>query len=187
MRTNFLIRNEPEVSLPLTNQSSLLPYTALYLAPSSLPLIVPSCSMDNRGDQRPPRPARPAAPRPASTPVSTSPDNQLSFPPTDSKASVSFKNVELGDRNSSLDGQRQRNMPSAYQPQLNPGDPELTDQFDPTKVGRKKSLVRPDREKIDPGHRQWHYRTHASQLEEEGRGRVGVLPSCMFLIILCMT
>ncbi|CAE6437659.1 unnamed protein product [Rhizoctonia solani] len=25
---------------------------------------------------------------------------------------------------------------------------------------RKKSLVRPDRERIDPGHRQWHYRSH---------------------------
>ena len=32
---------------------------------------------------------------------------------------------------------------------------------------RKKSLVRPDREKIEPGHRQWHYRHHAAQLEEE--------------------
>lgn len=33
-------------------------------------------------------------------------------------------------------------------------------------VGRKKSLVRPDREKIEPGHRHWHYRTHAAILED---------------------
>lgn len=38
-----------------------------------------------------------------------------------------------------------------------------------TRVGRKKSLVRPDREKVDPGHRQFHYRSHAAQLEEQGR------------------
>lgn len=57
------------------------------------------------------------------------------------------------------------------------GDPEHSDQFDPARVARKKSLVRPDREKIDPGHRQWHYRTHVAQLEEEGSGRVGVMPS----------
>ncbi|KAG9036669.1 Chitin synthase, class 3 [Tulasnella sp. JGI-2019a] len=42
---------------------------------------------------------------------------------------------------------------------------------------RKKSLVRPDRERIDPGHRQWFYRNHAAQMENEGAGRVGVQPS----------
>ncbi|KAI0756168.1 chitin synthase-domain-containing protein [Daedaleopsis nitida] len=42
------------------------------------------------------------------------------------------------------------------------------------RVGRKKSLVRPDREKIDPGHRQWHYRNHAAQMVNEGGG---ALPS----------
>ena len=68
-------------------------------------------------------------------------------------------------------------MPSAYVPQLSGADPEHSDQFDPSRVARKKSLVRPDREKIDPGHRQWHYRSHVAQLEEEGNTRVGVLPS----------
>lgn len=133
--------------------------------------------MDSRTDQRPPRAARPAS-RPASAAVAD--HNRTSLFPSDSKTGVSFNNVEQGDRNASLDGHRQRHMPSAYQPHLN--DPELSDQFDPTKFGRKKSLVRPDREKIDPGHRQWHYRSHVAQLEEEGRGRVGVMPSCGFLV-----
>lgn len=41
------------------------------------------------------------------------------------------------------------------------------------RVGRKKSLVKPDREKIEPGHRQWYYRNHVAQMENEGR----VMPS----------
>ncbi|KAJ7870902.1 glycosyltransferase family 2 protein [Mycena olivaceomarginata] len=61
---------------------------------------------------------------------------------------------------------------SAYQPA---GDPESADY---ERVMRKKSLVRPDREKIEPGHRQWHYRSTVANLEEEGPGRaMGVMPS----------
>jgi chitin synthase len=30
-------------------------------------------------------------------------------------------------------------------------------------VRRKKSMVRPDRERIEPGHRQFHYREHATE------------------------
>ncbi|QRV80228.1 chitin synthase [Ceratobasidium sp. AG-Ba] len=37
---------------------------------------------------------------------------------------------------------------------------------------RKKSLVRPDREKIEPGHRQWHYRNHVAD-----GSRIAVMPS----------
>ncbi|KAF9535696.1 glycosyltransferase family 2 protein [Crepidotus variabilis] len=133
--------------------------------------------MDHRGDQRPPRSARP---RPTSQPQSPAPayDQQPQRPsinPSDSsKAGVSFSHHEHGDRQAAVDTHRQR---SAYQPQFAGGDPEYIDQFDPSRVGRKKSLVRPDREKIDPGHRQWHYRSHVAQLEEEGHGRVGVMPS----------
>ncbi|KIM47653.1 glycosyltransferase family 2 protein [Hebeloma cylindrosporum] len=136
--------------------------------------------MDNRGDQRPPRSARPVSH--SRSPVPSYPDQP---PPTQpplqhsesSKAGVSFQNVELGDRRGALDSPKQRGMPSAYVPQLSAVDPEHSDQFDPSRVGRKKSLVRPDREKIDPGHRQWYYRSHVAQLEEEGHGRVGVMPS----------
>ncbi len=39
-------------------------------------------------------------------------------------------------------------------------------------VRRKKSMVRPERERIDPNHRLWHYREHAA---EDG---MQVLPSC---------
>lgn len=50
---------------------------------------------------------------------------------------------------------------------------------------RKKSLVRPDREKIEPGHRQWHYRSHVAD-----GSRVDVMPSGMYNIqaspFLCM-
>ncbi|GAA96507.1 glycosyltransferase family 2 protein [Mixia osmundae IAM 14324] len=40
-------------------------------------------------------------------------------------------------------------------------------------VRRKKSLVRPDREKIDPGHRLYNYRNHAAAMQADGTGRVG--------------
>ncbi|CAO1625284.1 unnamed protein product [Sympodiomycopsis kandeliae] len=47
---------------------------------------------------------------------------------------------------------------------------------------RKKSLVRPDRERMDPNHRQWYYRNHAAQLDAvDSAGRpahhVGYMPS----------
>ena len=43
---------------------------------------------------------------------------------------------------------------------------------------RKKSLVRPERERIDPSHRQWHYRNHAAQMDMQyGRSKLGYMPS----------
>ena len=93
-------------------------------------------------DRRPPRSTRPSQ--------SQSPQS----PPPELRQNVSFQINERGDRHGPL----------------SPRDPEPG--LDPTRVGRKKSLVKPDREKIEPGHRQWHYRSHVA----EG-GRVGVLPS----------
>jgi len=49
-------------------------------------------------------------------------------------------------------------------------------------IGRKKSLVRPDREKVEPGHRHWHYRTHAARLEDANANLVQ--PSSVFPIRL---
>lgn len=43
-------------------------------------------------------------------------------------------------------------------------------------VRRKKSLVRPDRERIDPNHRLYHYRERVAQ-ENQGGGGMNVLPS----------
>lgn len=134
--------------------------------------------MDHRGDQRPPRSARPSS----RSPAPPYPDqNQSARPPLvpaeSTKAGVSFRHVEQGDRNAAVDSHR-RQSSSAYVPTLSSGvDPEHSELFDPARVNRKKSLVRPDREKIDPSHRQWHYRSHVAQLEEEGNTRMGVIPS----------
>ena len=130
--------------------------------------------------QRPPRSVRPhslqQSPR-SPAPAYADPSRPSLVSP-DSRTNVSFQNTERGDRNSQLDAPRQRNMPSAYHAHLPyTGDPESPELSDVSKVGRKKSLVRPDREKIDPGHRQWHYRSHVAQLEQEGNARVGVMPS----------
>ncbi|WFD02700.1 chitin synthase [Malassezia obtusa] len=47
-----------------------------------------------------------------------------------------------------------------------------------TSFRRKKSLVRPERERIDPSHRQWYYRNHAAQMDmNHGRSNVGYMPS----------
>ncbi|RDB19306.1 Chitin synthase 3 [Hypsizygus marmoreus] len=136
--------------------------------------------MDYRGDQRPPRSARPGSQQQSRSPAPPYPDQQhparpSPFLPGDgSRGNVSFQNTERGDRHGPLDPNRQRTKPSAYQSHLSPNsDAEGGDYFDPSRVARKKSLVKPDREKIEPGHRQWHYRSHVAQLEEEGR----VMPS----------
>ena len=76
---------------------------------------------------------------------------------------------------------RRRNMLSGYQAHLPiAGDPESTDLSNVSKVNRKKRLVCPDHEKIDPGHRQWFYRSHATQLGHEGNAWVGVMLSGAF-------
>lgn len=41
-------------------------------------------------------------------------------------------------------------------------------------VRRKKSMVKPERERIDPGHRLWHYREHAAE------DQMNVMPSCEY-------
>ena len=132
-------------------------------------------------DQRPPRSTRPPSTQPRldqqlpAFPDQTQQTTSPSRPPIQSQygGNVSFQNP--------VRPERQRTMVSPYQNnQLAPAyDPEQGD-FDPTRVGRKKSLVRPDREKIEPGHRQWHYRSHVAQAEDEGVGRMGVMASSAF-------
>ena len=39
-------------------------------------------------------------------------------------------------------------------------------------VRRKKSMVKPERERVDPGHRLWHYRERAAE------DQMNVMPSC---------
>ena len=117
----------------------------------------------------------PSSPPPPSSPYSR-PAHQFNEGRT---PNISFQNLERGDRQSPLDQPRQRAMPSAYQNQLSSTfvDSEQAEYPDAARVGRKKSLVKPDREKIEPGHRQWHYRTHAAQLEND---RVDVQPSSVY-------
>jgi len=133
-------------------------------------------------DQRPPRAARPRQshsqpPAPAYYPDQPSYPARPQFPSNDGPKGVSFQNTELGDRQAALDQQRQRAAPSAYANQLS-SDPEGGEYHDPSKISRKKSLVRPDREKIEPGHRQWHYHNHVAQLDSDGPSpRFGIMPS----------
>lgn len=138
--------------------------------------------MDYRGDHRPPRSTRPSQSR---SPAPTYPDPaHPSRPPLVQydgiRGNVSFQNTERGDRQGQLDSNRQHNMPYAYQSNIPHNDLESADYYNAARVGRQKSLVRPEREKIEPGHRQWHYRNHVAQLEEENHGRLGVLPSSAY-------
>ncbi|CCM02263.1 uncharacterized protein FIBRA_04346 [Fibroporia radiculosa] len=126
--------------------------------------------MERRG-QRPPRSVRPPQPQ---SPLSDSEQPSLLYQPrpTEPARGISFQSKEVGDREDLLDQERQRAY-TAYQNSnlLStgfPNDPEAANTG--AGVGRKKSLVRPDREKIEPGHRLYHYRNHAVQMEDEGGG-----------------
>ncbi|KAJ3853954.1 glycosyltransferase family 2 protein [Lentinula lateritia] len=131
-------------------------------------------------ERRPPRASRPGQPQPQpqQPPAFYADQDYSNRPPytvgNDGSRGVSFQNQERGDRHGQLDAQHQRAL---YQNQLSPGNEDVEyGGLDPARVGRKKSLVRPNREQIEPGHRQWYYRTHVAQAEEEG-ARVGVQPS----------
>ncbi|TDL20946.1 glycosyltransferase family 2 protein [Rickenella mellea] len=136
--------------------------------------------MDRR-DQRPPRSV---PPRGATAPQIQYPDQHyeqqqqqrpsIQQNSASSRGNVSFQSTERGDRTAPLDktfSYQQNPLPPT------PSDVSFAEEGFEAKVARKKSLVRPDREKIEPGHRQWYYRNHAAQLEDEGTGRVGLLPS----------
>ncbi|KAH9854364.1 glycosyltransferase family 2 protein [Lenzites betulinus] len=138
--------------------------------------------MDYRG-QRPPRSTRPPSAQPTQPPTQSPPSYPAypSYPdqpasayrpsyPHEQARGVSFQNNEVGDRHERLDQNRQR-LYSAYQSTSPPPvDADVEGAFVGAdgRVGRKKSLVKPDREKIEPGHRQWHYRNHAAQMMNDG-------------------
>ena len=115
-----------------------------------------------------------------SQPTSPPPGAYYGQPPLSPRSgqpNITFQTTERGDRQGTLDGPRQRAMPSAYNNQFSPPHPDAeTGEFlEQSRMGRKKSLVRPDREKIEPGHRQWHYRTRVEQMADDTT--VGVQPS----------
>ncbi|KZS93523.1 glycosyltransferase family 2 protein [Sistotremastrum niveocremeum HHB9708] len=139
-------------------------------------------------DQRPPRAVPPRSQTqninvdqpPPSYQSDSSPSLYSPRPrPVKSTTGISFQENERGDRDAPLSPEpRDGRYSNAYLQQPLPPTPrdDGTQDFG-ERVGRKKSLVRPDREKIEPGHRQWHYRSHAAQLENEGTGRLGLFPS----------
>ncbi|KZT01163.1 glycosyltransferase family 2 protein, partial [Laetiporus sulphureus 93-53] len=133
--------------------------------------------MDRRG-QRPPRSARPPpfSPSSPSSPPALDQQPYLSYhQPTSStelSRNISFQTKESGDRHGLVDQERQRAYTAYHHTQVqSPPDPGFAEAGGvDTAVNRKKSLVRPDREKIEPGHRLYHYRNHAAQMEDEGGG-----------------
>ncbi len=144
--------------------------------------------MDSRG-QRPPRSARPpqspAPPYHSQASVnSRSPGPEYRY---DNARGISFQNNERGDRQAPVDQQRDRSY-SAYQPQSpTPSDPAYAEAggYIDGRVGRKKSLVKPDREKIDPGHRQYHYHNHVAQMQDGSN--IDYMPSCTWPTILIIS
>jgi hypothetical protein len=147
--------------------------------------------MDYSG-QRPPRAHRPSYSQYSHQPLSpTSPSHvdqsahSLYNPssPRDTSHNISFQTTERGDRQAPLDQPGKVRQHSAYQNVLSQTSPDPESGFtmaDAALMGRKKSLVRPDREKIEPGHRHWHYRSHAARLEDTNTNLVQ--PSCMFFL-----
>lgn len=146
--------------------------------------------MDYSG-QRPPRAHRPSYAQYSHQPLSPSSPSHVDQPhspynhssPRNASPNISFQTTERGDRRAPLDQPGRVRQHSAYQNVLSPTSPDAESGFtmaDAALVGRKKSLVRPDREKIEPGHRQWHYRTHAARLEDTNTNLVQ--PSCTFFL-----
>jgi chitin synthase len=156
--------------------------------PPLLLLVAMSYPQQQRRSARLSRPQPPNYPtqQPYSQPMSPPPPTppppgayygQPPPSPRSGHPNITFQTTERGDRQGTLDGPRQRTIPSAYNNQFSPPHPdaESGDFLEESRVGRKKSLVRPDREKIEPGHRQWHYRTRVEQMADDTR--VGVQPS----------
>ncbi|KAF8527564.1 glycosyltransferase family 2 protein [Hysterangium stoloniferum] len=98
-----------------------------------------------------------------------------------SSGSVSFQPTERGDRAAPIQSRYSHPQTTHKEQALPPTPLELMQDADEdsssgsfgARVGRKKSLVRPDREKIDPGHRQFHYRNHVAHMTGDGR----IMPS----------
>ncbi|KAH7104913.1 chitin synthase-domain-containing protein [Auriculariales sp. MPI-PUGE-AT-0066] len=105
-------------------------------------------------------------------------------PQSSMSSAIKFDDNERGDRAAPLPSEtragRYTNAAYASAPlPPTPNDLEALEdaEYAGGQVGRKKSLVRPDRERIDPSHRLWNYREHAREAETKSTGRIGLLPS----------
>jgi chitin synthase len=135
--------------------------------------------------QRPPRSVPPLSAQQqqhARSPLSQQQQQQQQQQPV--QGAISFAPNEQGDRAAPLPFERRQQRYSAsFDPNAivalgvnnndGPKDPEALG----AKMSRKKSLVKPDRERIDPSHPQWHYRTHAARMGEQNGSNMAVLPS----------
>lgn len=139
--------------------------------------------MDSRGayraDSRPPRAQPPRGNSDNSHPPTTTPRSQR--PPVQpSYGQSNSGNVKFQEPERALRQQVDARQPFYSRNELPPTPGELgageEGGFSEANVRRKKSLVRPDREKIEPGHRQYHYYNHASQLEADG-ANLAIAPS----------
>lgn len=125
----------------------------------------------------------PPVPSPYDPPQRPAPQHASSSGGFDGGAKVQFTNSAYGDDNLST-----TEVPLVgyqYQPgggRLHPGHVQPVASTSAGAGGaangadfkRKKSLVRPDRERVDESHRLYNYRQHAAEMEAEGRGTAAV-------------
>lgn len=96
------------------------------------------------------------------------------FAPRNAQSLESMKTANSGGDEAQASGV---NLHRAGSANLGSRDPE-TGLSHSASFRRKKSLVRPERERMDPSHRQWFYRNHAAQMDmHNGRSNVGYMPS----------
>ncbi|CAK5272649.1 unnamed protein product [Mycena citricolor] len=113
------------------------------------------------------------SPSPPSLSPTSYPERPFLLPNQGAGHNVSFHGIEQGDRQAPVP------LASSSYPTLphREGDPEKGSAGAGADFIRKKSLVRPDREKIEPGHRQWHYRNAVQEDEDKSGAGMRVLPS----------
>ncbi|OCF32337.1 chitin synthase [Kwoniella heveanensis BCC8398] len=89
-------------------------------------------------------------------------DDQPPRPPAKSAPSKNSLTTVTSGTSSGYNGQALGYDDNAYV-DVGSQNPQGFSSSNGADMRRKKSLVRPERERIDPGHRLWHYREHAEQ------------------------
>lgn len=127
--------------------------------------------MDSRPSRQPP----PSQQRPEREPV---PPSLYTYSTNDSLSPLPLLTTQPSYESASrVQFSDQQNHPESSTARLNPPSGNDFDQeqhlqpgFSASDFRRKKSLVRPDRERLDENHRLYNYRNHAAAMEFEGRG-----------------
>ena len=136
-------------------------------------LFVALATMDSRPSRQPPpsqlRPKR--APVPPSLYAYSTNDSSSPLPLLQTQPSYeSASRVQFSDQAGPESSTARLNPPSNDFDQEQQQHPHLQPGFSASDFRRKKSLVRPDRERVDENHRLYNYRNHAAAMEYEGRG-----------------